>query len=196
MEAVANNIANVSTTGFKATISRSRPIPAMRATTAKCPTSDSCAKRALVRDMSTGPIASTGNPLDVAIDGDGAFSRCRDRTAKRSTQRAGKLQPSPPMDNCKRLPASPCSANQARRWCSTHAMVRRSSTKTGSISINGVEAGKIGVFKFESPEGLQKVGDNAYAAADQTPPPRFPTRALSRAPLRAPTCARWWSLPE
>src|SRR5262245_46104775 len=74
MEAVANNIANVATDGFKADtfafevdVDRARDY-------GKVSDIRFVREAGLVRDMTTGPIAMTGNPLDVAIDGEGFFS--------------------------------------------------------------------------------------------------------------------------
>ncbi|WP_397412713.1 flagellar basal-body rod protein FlgF [Polaromonas sp.] len=66
--AVANNMANVSTPGFRAQINNYRAVPV---------TGDEMATRAMVvattpgADMRSGPTMQTGRPLDVAIRGDG-----------------------------------------------------------------------------------------------------------------------------
>jgi flagellar basal-body rod protein FlgF len=78
LEAVAQNLANVSTAGYKAQrlIFRVRPLelegqprldPILSRTTAQV------VEVATVRDFSQGPIRQSGNPLDVAIGGDGFF---------------------------------------------------------------------------------------------------------------------------
>ena len=74
LDVVANNIANINTTGFKADgavfdeylsapAARRRPGPTSRVSFVQ--------DRATWHDMSQGPIQHTGNPLDVAIDGQG-----------------------------------------------------------------------------------------------------------------------------
>lgn len=66
--AVANNMANVSTPGFRAQINNYRAVPVV---------GDEMATRAMVvattpgADMRSGPLMQTGRPLDVAIRGDG-----------------------------------------------------------------------------------------------------------------------------
>jgi len=66
--AVANNMANVSTPGFRAQINNYRAVPVV---------GDEMATRAMVvattpgADMRAGPLMQTGRPLDVAIRGDG-----------------------------------------------------------------------------------------------------------------------------
>lgn len=65
---VANNLANVSTTGYKAQEHRFRAVPVQ---------SEAAPTRAFVVDASVsdtfdqGPLMFTGNPLDVAVDGKG-----------------------------------------------------------------------------------------------------------------------------
>jgi flagellar basal-body rod protein FlgF len=66
--AVANNMANVSTPGFRAQINHYRAVPVV---------GDEMATRAMViattqgADMRSGPLMQTGRPLDVAVRGDG-----------------------------------------------------------------------------------------------------------------------------
>jgi flagellar basal-body rod protein FlgF len=73
LEAVANNIANVNTTGFKAdaTVFEEFLMPVARDN--QFAAADSRVSfvrdRATWHDMSQGPVQRTGNPLDVAIDG-------------------------------------------------------------------------------------------------------------------------------
>lgn len=65
---VANNMANVSTPGFRAQLNNFRAVPVV---------GEEAATRAFVvastpaADMASGPITETGRALDVAIDGDG-----------------------------------------------------------------------------------------------------------------------------
>ncbi len=65
---VANNMANVSTPGFRAQINNFRAVPVV---------GDEVATRAMVvattpgADLRSGPLTQTGRPLDVAVQGDG-----------------------------------------------------------------------------------------------------------------------------
>jgi len=69
--AVANNMANVSTPGFRAQINMARAVPVV---------GQEAATRAMVvaitpgASMRSGPMTQTGRPLDVAIHGDGWLS--------------------------------------------------------------------------------------------------------------------------
>lgn len=71
MNVVANNIANSTTTGYKAQrmlfeLAREKPIPSQPL--------DFVTDRSTYLDLSPGVIQQTGNPLDVAIDGEGYFA--------------------------------------------------------------------------------------------------------------------------
>src|SRR5262245_29793190 len=79
LESVAHNLANVNTAGYKASrlLFRVRPLEE----TAAGPnpgaiagdTAAQVVQVATMRDFTQGAIRSSGNPLDVAIDGDGFF---------------------------------------------------------------------------------------------------------------------------
>jgi flagellar basal-body rod protein FlgF len=78
LEAVANNIANLNTTGFKAdgTVFEEFLMPVARDN--KFAAADSrlsfVRDRASWHDLSPGPLQHTGNPLDLAIDGNAFFA--------------------------------------------------------------------------------------------------------------------------
>jgi flagellar basal-body rod protein FlgF len=179
MEAVANNIANVATAGFKADTFAFEAESGDARDYGKVPDIRFVREAGLVRDMTAGPIANTGNPFDVAIDGEGFFS-VQGHDGETLYTRAG---------------AFTLSADGQLTTASGQPVLSEGGAplvfdlrgeqpvidKTGSISVAGIEAGKIGVFKFESPEGLQKVGENAYAAADQTATPITDSRVIQGA---------------
>jgi flagellar basal-body rod protein FlgF/flagellar basal-body rod protein FlgG len=78
LEAVANNIANLNTTGFKAdsTVFEEFLMPAARDN--QFAATDSRVRfvrdRATWHDLGSGSVQQTGNPLDVAIDGNAFFA--------------------------------------------------------------------------------------------------------------------------
>jgi flagellar basal-body rod protein FlgF len=73
---IANNLANASTTGFKAQLSAARAVPLETdAQVAKGDTTRTYVLTSTPRaDMSSGAIQQTGNPLDVAVQGSGWFA--------------------------------------------------------------------------------------------------------------------------
>ncbi len=98
LEAVAHNLANVDTAGYKAErlLFRVRPLgdtqpgaldPVIGKTAAQV------VQVATVRDFSQGPIRPSGNPLDVAIAGDGFFAVTTPRGERYTRQGSFSLDP-------------------------------------------------------------------------------------------------------
>jgi flagellar basal-body rod protein FlgF len=119
-----------------------------------------------MRDMRQGPIAMTGNPFDVAIEGDGffmvegpdgplytrdgAFSITGEGRVVTADGRAVLNSGGAPIvfDPQGESPAI---------------------GRDGAITVAGVEVGRIGVVSFTAPGALSKVGDNLWDAQDQPP---------------------------
>lgn len=68
LSAVANNLANVSTTGFRSELHRLRAVPVQ---SQALPTRAFVVDSTVGADFTPGTVAHTGNPLDVAITGKG-----------------------------------------------------------------------------------------------------------------------------
>ncbi len=85
---VANNLANASTTGFKAALSAYRAVPVNGAGLA---TRAITAETTPAADLSQGPIQHTGRNLDVAVDGPGWLAVQADDGSEAYT-RDGNLQ--------------------------------------------------------------------------------------------------------
>ena len=74
MDVVANNIANVDTTGYKADGSLFEEYLSSSARTDSGGRVSYVRDRGVWHDMNAGQVQHTGNPLDVAIDGNGFFT--------------------------------------------------------------------------------------------------------------------------
>lgn len=68
---IANNLANASTTGFRAQLSSYRSVPLETATSGNATTRTFALTSNPGTDFTPGPIDRTGNPLDIAVQGDG-----------------------------------------------------------------------------------------------------------------------------
>ncbi|MGI4858372.1 MAG: flagellar basal-body rod protein FlgF [Janthinobacterium lividum] len=68
---IANNLANASTAGFRAQLSTYRSVPLETATSGGATTRTFALTSNPGSDFTPGPIDRTGNPLDIAIQGDG-----------------------------------------------------------------------------------------------------------------------------
>jgi flagellar basal-body rod protein FlgF len=68
MDVVAHNIANVTTTGFKASAMLLEPVPVDAGDRQRLAFVQDFG---MIRDLSPGPVTTTGNPFDLAIEGAG-----------------------------------------------------------------------------------------------------------------------------
>lgn len=167
MDVAANNLANVATSGFKADSVVFEELDGTRAHAEESPRDIRFVRDiGLARDMSQGPIAITGNPLDVAIEGrgffmvegpngplytrDGAFTLTGEGRLVTTDGRAVLSSGGAP------IVLDPQGESP-------------SIGRDGAIRVAGVEAGRIGVATFATPSALSKVGDNLWSAQGQTP---------------------------
>jgi flagellar basal-body rod protein FlgF len=167
MDVAANNLANVATAGFKADAVVFEELDGTRAHAEENPRQIRFVRDVgLTRDMSQGPISITGNPLDVAIEGqgffmvegpngplytrDGAFTLTGEGRLVTSEGRAVLSSGGAP------IVFDPQGESP-------------SIGRDGAISVAGVEVGRIGVASFATPSALSKVGDNLWSAQGETP---------------------------
>ncbi len=165
MEVSANNLANVATSGFKADAVVMEFEDGTSAHTLDEP-GDIIFVRdiALMRDTRQGPIAMTGNALDVAIEGDGFFmvegpeGPLYSRDGAFSLTGDGRLVTSEGRAVLNSGGAPIVFDPQGES---------PSIGRDGAIRVAGVEAGRIGVARFAAPGALSKVGDNLWDAQGQ-----------------------------
>ncbi len=166
MDATANNLANLNTSGFKADAVVIEEANNTDASAIEAP-SDIRFNRdvTIMRDMRQGPIAMTGNPLDAAIEGEGFFMVQGDggetlytRDGAFSVNAAGQLVTSEG-----RAVLSSGGAPIVFDAQGESPAIGRD----GTITIAGIEAGRLGLARFAAPGALEKVGENLWSAKDQ-----------------------------
>lgn len=86
--AVAHNMANVATPGFRAQVNAFRAVPVLGE---ELPTRAHVVAATVGADFSAGPVTQTGRPLDVAIRGDGWLA-VQSADGSEAYTRAGSLQ--------------------------------------------------------------------------------------------------------
>lgn len=165
MAAVSNDLANASTTGYKPVrvgfrdlMYQQGGLPAAAGAAAR--TGTGAATTTLGRSAVQGALQNTGGKLDVAIQGDG-FLRVRLPDGRIGLTRDGSLQ----------LDA------QGRLMTSTGAYVQPAVKlpkgvsaddvtidRTGRISADGKQLGRLDLVTVPAREGLEPVGDNAFVA--------------------------------
>ena len=178
MDVVANNLANINTTGFKAEKHAVRGIhDAGRQPTADFAFADQrpALHRRTGRPCTTWPagaIVQTGNPLDVALNGDGFLAV---QTPGGRALHQGRLA-------CRSTPTARSSTSTAIRCWPTAARSSFDPTETdiiiaadGSIITSEGTKGKLRIVEFANPAGTDPRGQqplcrrHAAAAADQHP---------------------------
>ncbi len=170
LDVVANNIANLNTTGFKAdnVVFHEFLMPGARANNfaGNDRRISFVQDRATWLDLSQGPVQQTGNPLDVAISGN-AFLTIQTPRGERYT-RNGALQ----INNTGELVTSEghkvvgengpivFQANDRDISISTDGTI---SVREGRNTTDSLR-GKFKLVNFAQPQRLQKDGTSAYAA--------------------------------
>jgi flagellar basal-body rod protein FlgF len=170
LDVSANNLANVDTSGFKADELITEELDNTGASADVNPTDIRFVRDiGLGRDMSQGEIASTGNPLDVAIEGNGYFM-----------VQGLNWQPMYTRDGAFKLTGDGqlvtgdgrSVLNSGGAPISIDAQGESPTIgRDGAITVAGNEVGRLGVVMFAAPGALSKVGDNLWDAHGQQSQP-------------------------
>lgn len=176
MDVLANNLANMNTTGFKRELAvfRELALPGSSVASAEPPSAPDNAYRHLstipVRtytDYSPGMLVHTGNNLDLALQGDGFF--CIKTPAGEQYTRKGEFMISEggllttmeghPVMSEKGV----INIEGGRPWID----------EQGNITVNGQPVNTIKVVEFESMKSLNRVSDTLFEARDLRRRPRL-----------------------
>ncbi|MGE0664429.1 MAG: flagellar basal-body rod protein FlgF [Hyphomonadaceae bacterium] len=167
MDVAANNLANVATSGFKADALLLEEADGTSAHAEEDPTEIRFVRDiGIMHQMAQGPIAMTGNPLDVALEGDGFImvegpnGPLYTRDGAFTLTGEGRLVTS----DGRAVLSSGGAPIVLDPQGDTPSIGR-----DGAIRVAGVEAGRIGVASFAAPGALSKVGDNLWDAQGQQP---------------------------
>jgi len=166
MDATANNLANMTTNGFKAEHVITRELSEKPAAAADTPTDISFADAwTLQRDFSAGPLQRTGNTFDFAIEGEGFF--VVQTQAGEAFTRDGAFG----LDDQGRLvtrngdpvlgDGGPISLNPEGGPVSV--------SPDGVIRQDNVAIGALRVAAFDTPGALEKIGSNMWRATEEAP---------------------------
>jgi flagellar basal-body rod protein FlgG len=163
LDAVANDLANANTTGYKRVrVGFSDLLYEQAGRPAAQGVEVGTGARAVQagRGFEQGALRDTGNPLDVAIQGQG-FLRVRLTDGREALTRDGALH----MDADRRLVTASGGVVQPAitipRGVSEDDI---SITRNGTVVAAGRTVGRLAVVTVRSPQGLQAAGDNAFVA--------------------------------
>ena len=164
LEAVANNLANVNTTGFRAQRNQFSSVLANASVTGSSPLNLAVNNYGVLGgtrlDMTQGSLQKTGNDLDVAIDGSGFFTV--QTAAGPMYTRNGNFQVA--ANGQLVTPAGdPVMGEKGAINVSGGKVLIGSD---GTISVNGAMAGRLKVVDFASTTQLASVGNTYYSAPE------------------------------
>lgn len=177
LDVVANNIANISTTGYKSDGALFEEFIGKNARAGNLSQRDS--QVSFVRDsatwidMSQGTIERTGNPLDVAINGKG-FMAVQTPNGERYTRNGAlKVSPNGDLVTSDGYPVLGDNGPIKLQTRDRNIMI----SKDGTISVREGETadteslrGRIRMVSFDRPGQLQKDGSSAFAAPNGVDP--------------------------
>jgi flagellar basal-body rod protein FlgF len=181
LEVVSNNVANLNTTGFKSDHALFEEFLSPEARQELFPAGDARVSfvndRGVWHDFSQGPTQSTGNPLDVAIDGD-AYLVVQTPNGDRYT-RNGALQTNATgqLVNTEGMPVlgenGPITLQPGDRNIVISPDGRVSVNEGASVKTEGFR-GKLRLVRFAQPQALQKDGTSNFLAPDGVTPGAAP----------------------
>lgn len=180
MDIVANNIANMNTSGFKAAaiMFEEHVMPVASAETLEPLDRDLSFTQdwGTLIDLSPGSIEQTGNPLDIALSGDG-FLVVGTPDGERWT-RAGSLQIDAQgvLVNFDGHPVLGDGGN-AIRFDEDDVDIAIDSS--GVITTGDGPKGRLRIVEFDNPQELERLGDNLFVGG--TPTPATGTRVVQGA---------------
>lgn len=152
LDFIANNLANISTTGFKA----EHLYYAMKGKSAQEAARSDLGITSIVMDFAQGTLQRSGNPLDVAIEGDGFFAiQQKDGTTytRNGSFAVNKNRELVTKDGAKVLGESgPISINGKQIYIDTD----------GNIQADGNIAGKLKIVAFDKPGKLTRTAGGQY----------------------------------
>ncbi len=165
LDVIANNVANVTTNGFKARSALFKEYLAPRASADTFPQPDRKLSYVIDNgtplDMSSGAIERTGNPLDVAIKGDG-FLVVRTAAGERYT-RNGALDLNARGELVTSDGHPVVGENGPIVFGNTESGFNIGADGTVTTSLG--QRGKLRLVRFADPQGLTNEGANVFAAA-------------------------------
>lgn len=160
MDIIANNIANLDTTGFKVESLMHKTDPAAPAVTLDGPKPVKFTNADLVaRDFGQGALSLTGAPLDMAIEGQGFFQLqgpggpLFTRDGRFTTDPNGRLV------NQAGLPVMDESGGEIQIDGEKGQVTIGAD---GTMSQGNERIGKVGIFSFADNAALEKAGDNTF----------------------------------
>lgn len=171
MDVVANNIANINTPGYKA--ERMMFSEYLVRPQKNVPLSF-VQDKGMMRDLREGPLTKTGNPLDLALMGDGYFM-VETENGQRFT-RSGRFQLDADGRIINQL-GQPVLSAAGQPVVIPPGSDNITIAPDGSVSAGTDIVGTIGIVAFDNPRMMKREANNLYAM-DEAPKPAPRTRLM------------------
>jgi flagellar basal-body rod protein FlgF len=176
MDVAANNMANVSTAGFKSEAVLFEPVIRRPASIAERPkTVEFVRDFTIARDFRPGALQRTDNPLDFALTGNGYFTI--QTTEGNAYTRDGQFQ----LDAQGRLITHDArfvldNAGQIITLDLTEGQPLMA--RDGTISQGGNQIAQLGLATFQRPGAMDKIGDNLWKPTNEQGTPATDTQVI------------------
>ncbi len=162
-EIIANNLANLNSPGFKRSL-MSFEVRSLRDVGSSQNNNDMIGTTSVAThvDFSQGPVRSTGQPLDVAIQGDGFFSIQSPQGILYTRNGAFRLADSGELITADGLPV--LGNGGPIQIPNNVATSQINIEKDGTIYADRQRIGKLDIVRFEDPSQLEQVGATRFRA--------------------------------
>ena len=179
MDVVANNIANINTTGFKSEqlLFEQYMMPVAKDKDFSFPDQQLSFTDdwTTIHDMSGGPLAQTGNPLDVALEGKGFFVVNTPQGERWTRSGSFAINAAGTLVDLDGNPVMSEGGEVKFGGNETDIMIGTD----GSISSSAGAKGKLRVVEFADPQATEREGNNLYSGG--TPVAATETRVVQGA---------------
>jgi len=172
MDIISNNLANINTPGYKKDKMSFEGLLAGSANPPAVPqgsTADPILQKANIYiDYANGPTTQSGNPLDVALNGDGFFTVTTPDGPAYTRQGNFRTSADGTLVTMDGYPVQGA-GGAAIHIQGSHVEI----DAKGLITVDGAQSGSISVVDFEKPYALTKIGSALFVPTD----PQTPTQA-------------------
>lgn len=176
LDIISNNLANVNTVGFKKDKMTFEGILSSTANPPQVPqntTADPILQKENVYvDYASGPVNQSGNPLDLAIDGDGFFTVSTPDGTAYTRQGNFRLAADGTLVTSDGYPVM--GQEGAIRIQGSRVEIEAG----GEIMVDGTASGKISLVDFAKPYNLTKIGSALFVPADPQATPQAGTSRI------------------
>ena len=176
MDVAANNMANLSTAGFKSEVVLFEPVIRRPASVVERPkTVEFVRDYTIARDFRPGALQRTDNPLDLALTGDGYFTI--QTTQGNAYTRDGKFQ----LDAQGRLithDARFVLDNAGEIITLDLTQGEPLMARDGTITQGATQMAQLGLASFQRPGAMDKIGDNLWRPTNEAATPSTDTQVI------------------